>query len=247
MKMMYLDESGDHRLRKIDPNTPLFILGGVVVDRLYVREVIQPKMKEFKRRVLGSEDIILHTVDMRNNAGSFTFLTDPVRREEFYGELNAVLDELDYTVIAVVIKKEEFRDTHGGEENDPYFYVLKLLIERFCLELQDENDDGFICAEKRNATQDRELLSAWENLRSNGTGVGCVPSHMIEDHIIGLELRDKRPNLAAMQIADLVLTPMSRFILERPEKAHQVQWSVVERKLRRVAGDYRGAGLVIKP
>ena len=35
MRVMFLDESGDHNLAVIDPSYPLFVLGGVIVDQRY--------------------------------------------------------------------------------------------------------------------------------------------------------------------------------------------------------------------
>ncbi len=35
MLALFLDESGDHNLVKIDPQSPLFLLGGIIVDRRY--------------------------------------------------------------------------------------------------------------------------------------------------------------------------------------------------------------------
>jgi len=32
MKVLFLDESGDHSLNVIDPQYPVFVLGGVIVD-----------------------------------------------------------------------------------------------------------------------------------------------------------------------------------------------------------------------
>jgi hypothetical protein len=244
---MYLDESGDHRLKRISPNYPVFVLGGVIVDRAYVREVIEPRVREFKRHFWGREDVILHTVDMRNNAGDFGFLTDPRRRLVFYAALNEMLEELAYQVTAVVIRKDAHVARYGKNAADPYLYAMDMLIERFCKELGDELDSGFICAEKRNPTLDRELMEAWEKLRSNGIGTGYASSRHIDDRIVGLDLRDKKPNLAGMQLADLVITPVGRHVLQTPEKADQVQWSVVERKMRRVRGIYKGIGLVIRP
>lgn len=245
--MMYLDESGDHKLKKINPNYPIFVLGGVIVDRAYVRDVIEPRVRRFKREFLGDENVILHTVDMRNNAGDFQFLTDPVRRAAFYRELNAMLEGLDYKVIAVVIRKDMHVQQYGDRATDPYLYAMRMLIERFCKELGDELDSGFICAEKRNPTLDRELMEAWEKLRTRGGGTAYTSPRRIEDRIVGLDLRDKKPNLAAMQIADLVITPAGRHVLGTPEKADQVQWSVVESKLRRVNGACHGYGLVVRP
>ena len=41
---MFLDESGDHNLnpKRINPVYPIFVLGGVIVDRAYARNVIAP-------------------------------------------------------------------------------------------------------------------------------------------------------------------------------------------------------------
>ena len=247
MKVMYLDESGDHKLKKINPNYPVFVLGGVIVDRAYVREVIEPRVQAFKQQFFGNEDVILHTVDMRNNAGDFAFLTDPARRAVFYTELNALLQDLDYKVIAVVIRKDAHVAQYGTNAADPYLYGMEMLIERFCLELGSDLDSGLICAEKRNPTLDRELMDAWETLRTNRIGTGFASSRRIDDRIVGLDLRDKKPNLAGMQLADLVITPVGRHVLNSPEKADQVQWSVVESKLRRNGRQYHGYGLVIRP
>lgn len=247
MKVVYIDESGDHRLKRINPNYPIFVLGGVIADRAYVREVMEPRVRRFKQQFFGREDVILHTVDMRNNAGDFTFLIDPVRRSIFYTELNAMLDELDYKVIAVVIKKDGYIARYTSNPRDLYMFAFEMLIERFCHDLGNDLDAGFICAEKRDQTLDRELMNAWETLRTSGAGIRFASSRRIDDRIVGLDLRDKKPNLAGMQLADLVITPIGRHVLKSPEKADQVQWSVVEKKLRRVGADYWGKGLVVRP
>jgi hypothetical protein len=244
---MFLDESGDHRLKRINPNYPVFVLGGVIINRAYVRDVVEPEVRQFKLRHFGREDVILHTVDMRNNAGDFAFLTDPTRRSVFYTELNALLQRLDYQVVACVIRKDAHVLQYGANAADPYLYGLEVLIERFCWELGDELDSGFISAEKRNPTLDRELMEAWEELRTSGVGTSYASSRRIEERIVGLDLRDKKPNLAGMQLADLVITPVGRHVLKTPEKADRVQWSVVESKLRRHKGTYWGAGLVVLP
>ncbi|MDQ3411427.1 MAG: DUF3800 domain-containing protein [Chloroflexota bacterium] len=61
MKVLYLDESGNHDLNptKIAPNYPVFVLGGVIVDRAHVRNVIEPDIRQFKRTHFGREDVIL--------------------------------------------------------------------------------------------------------------------------------------------------------------------------------------------
>jgi hypothetical protein len=40
---MYLDESGEHRLKNITATYPILVPGGVIVDRAQVREVAEPR------------------------------------------------------------------------------------------------------------------------------------------------------------------------------------------------------------
>ena len=53
-KVMFLDESGDHSLIKIDKSYPMFVLAGCIFDLDYYSEVVEPsvnklKMKHFDR------------------------------------------------------------------------------------------------------------------------------------------------------------------------------------------------------
>ena len=104
------------------------------------------------------------------------------------------------------------------------------------MELSPDVDAGFICAEKRNPHLDRGLMEAWEQLRTLGTEY--VSGGKIDSRIVGLDLRDKKPNLAGLQLADLVATPIGRHVAEKTPKADQIQWSVVESKLRWRGGRY---------
>src|SRR5688572_44275 len=101
---MFLDESGNHDLRKVNPRYPVFVLGGVIVDRAYVRNTIEPEMQQFKLKHFGRTDVILHTVDMGKGRGEYAFLANPTKRAAFYTELNALLQRWDYKVIACVFE-----------------------------------------------------------------------------------------------------------------------------------------------
>lgn len=248
MKVMFLDESGDHNLnpKKINPNYPIFALGGVIVDRKYVREVIGPEMRAFKQRHFEREDIVLHTVEMGKARGDYGFLQNPLNRDRFYTELNDLLSQWDYKVVVCTLHKQRFVQKYSNPA-DPYHYSLEILIDRFCLDLSTATDEGFICAEMRNPGVDKELMRAWEKLKTEGWGTGYTRSKTIEEKIVGFELQDKNPHLYGLQLADLVVTPAARHVAGQPPKPHQVQWSVVENKLRRVGGTYRGMGLITRP
>jgi hypothetical protein len=60
-----------------------------------------------------------------------------------------------------------------------------------------------------------------------------------------LKLVNKNRNVAGLQLADLVVSPIGRHVLGKPPKE---DWRIVESRLRcNRRGDYRGYGLVVLP
>lgn len=248
MKMLYLDESGNHDLRpeKINPRYPVFALGGVVVDRLYERIVIAPQMRAFKIQFLGTDQIVLHTVDMHRVQNGFDPLADRDYRLGFYRALNELIASWEFKIIACVIKLHDHIIHHRDHALDPYLHSLDVVVERFCRELNGASDSGFICAEMRNPGLDRDLREAWGKIRQEGTGFASAAE--IDEKIVHLTLKDKQPNIAGMQLADLIVTPVGRSVLKLPTKDDEVSRQVVETKFHRgVAGQHRGFGLVVLP
>ena len=118
-------------------------------------------------------------------------------------------------------------------------YSLDIVVERFCKELNNTTDSGFICAEMRNPGLDRNLRAAWDNIRRDGTAFASAAE--IEEKIVHLTLKDKKPNIAGMQLADLIATPVGRGVLRLPTKDDEVSRRVVKRKFRRgILGQHRG-------
>ena len=163
-------------------------------------------------------------------------------RERFYAELNALMRALDYQVIACVIKKDEHYERYGLAAIDPYMLSLNVLVERFCFEVGDQPSGGLIVAEKRDPTLDHELELAWLNLRIQGTRY--MQARTISQRIAALNSRSKEENIAGLQLADLVVSPIGRYVLG---KRTYEDWEIIEAKFRRRKGNYRGAGLVVLP
>ena len=84
MKILFLDESGDHNLAVIDSNYPVFVLGGVILDRDYAEGPLAEAVNRFKHELFGQTDILLHTVDISRNRNGFELLNDPIFRNHFY-------------------------------------------------------------------------------------------------------------------------------------------------------------------
>ena len=74
MKTLFLDESGDHNLITIDPQYPVFVLGGIIVDADYADGPLTDALDNFKREWFGRADIVLHTTDIARNRNGFESL-----------------------------------------------------------------------------------------------------------------------------------------------------------------------------
>ena len=243
MKALFLDESGDHNLSVIDPNYPIFVLGGVIVDKDYAEGPLTELLNEFKREMFGSSNIILHTADITRNRNGFEAMKDPGFRSRFYAQLNELMRNLSYSVIACVIHKEEHLSRYGVAALDPYMLSLDILVERFCFDVGNVSKSGVIVTEGRDPTLDRELELAWLNLKIQGTR--NLQAKVIDERILALNMRSKKDNVAGLQLADLVVSPIGRHILG---KRDQEDWQIVERKFRRSSkGKVEGYGIVVLP
>lgn len=243
MKVLFLDESGDHNLSVIDPQYPLFVLGGVIVEQDYAQGELTRELDAFKHQIFGRTDIILHTADIARNRNGFERMKEIGFRKSFYDALNGLMRRLRYTVVACAVRKDHHLSRYGVAALDPYLLSLDVLVERFCFEIGDRTSGGVIVAEKRDPTLDRQLELAWLNLKIQGTRF--LRATEIDRRVAGLTLRAKRENLAGLQLADLVVSPIGRHVLNKPEKE---DFRIVREKLRRdAAGNVLGYGLVILP
>jgi hypothetical protein len=205
--------------------------------------LLHNSVDKFKLAVFGRKDIILHTADITRNRKGFENLKDKFFREHFYNELNLLIADLQFTVIACVIRKDIHLSRYGVAALDPYFLSLDILIERFCMEIGDISNGGVIVAERRDPILDHELELAWLNLKVQGTRY--MKASQIEKRIIGLNLRAKSECIAGLELADLVVTPIGRYVLGKSIKE---DFKIIKTKLRRSKeGEWRGYGLVILP
>lgn len=243
MLILFLDESGDHSLTKIDSQYPVFVLAGCVIEEQYHDKGATKILNDFKHCLFDTTDIILHTADISRNKNGFERLKESDFRELFYRELNAVMKKLDYTVIACAIRKDEHLERYGLNAIDPYMLSLNCVLERFVFMLNEHGEEGIIVAERRNAVLDTQLELAFLNLKVQGTEY--ISASSIRRVVKNLIFRDKKENVTGLQIADLVASPIGRFVLGK--KIHE-DFQIIESKFRRSKeGEYLGFGLIILP
>lgn len=240
MKVLFLDESGDHNLSVIDPSYPMFVLGGVIVDKEYTDGPLTAAFDDFKRRMLGRTDIVLHTADIVRTKNGFETLKDNEFRAHFYTELNTLMQKLRYSVVACAIHKFSYSRRHEPHRPNLYHLGFDVLVEIFRHDIGNARNGGLIVAEKRQPALDQELQRHWLDLQTSGNRY--VKGDVIQSRIQTLDLRGKGENIAGLQLVDLVVSPIGRRAIGKPDRG---DWSIVEQKLRRSrSGRTEGYGLV---
>ena len=210
----------------------------------YHEKILTPKLQKYKTELFGSDKFILHTADIVRRKGIFQKLTDKTFREKFYRKTNFLVDEIECSIIACVIKKNEHLSHYGLAALDPYMLSLRILVERFVFEIKERGaEPGHIVAESRGETSDNELRLAWMDLRTRGTEY--VSASDVRRCVSDLHIRDKKKNISGLQLADLVVSPIGRYILGKKPKQ---DWRILEKKFRKnSSGIYLGYGLVVLP
>lgn len=113
-----------------------------------------------------------------------------------------------------MIDKKSHRDQYQIWHYHPYHYCLAVLLEQFILYLHYGGHRGDVMVEKRGGKEDEKLMDSYGRLFEHGTDhiskelwQECLTSNQ-------LKLRDKRANIAGLQLADLIAHPSRREILQ---------------------------------
>ena len=244
VKILFLDESGDHNLINPDPNYLLFVLAGCVISQDLHDQGLVPRLSEFKNKLFGTKDIVLHYVDYTRNKNGFEKMSGKEFRERFYDGLNKIIAETDFTLISCIVDKIKHKEKYRALAIDPYTLSLEIIIERFVKLLIGSKEKGFIIAESRGQQLDNELNLAFLDLKIRGTRF-LRPKDIVEN-IEGFNIKKKEENMAGLQLVDSLVTPIGRKYCKR--KNAYLNYDVIKNKFRKIeCGRYKGYGLIIIP
>lgn len=212
---IYIDEVGNSDLNSSNLKDHRFLcLTGVIIDLKEVAAVVQPELDYLKNSFFKSDPddpVILHRKEILYKKGPFTVLKDKEIEERFNKTLLGLLEKWNYTVIAVVIDKEEHNTRYSTWKYDPYHYCQEIMIERFRLFLNINQAVGDVMFESRGGKEDMRLKTSFRKLMENGTH--NLSSEQLTEHITSKELKikSKLSNIAGLQIADLLAHPARRW------------------------------------
>lgn len=241
----FLDETGDHGLNYVDKNFPIFLLCGALVahDQL---QIIEKRVNQFKLKYFNTTNVILHSREIRKCEGAFQILFDLTLKKKFYEDLNAILAESDYCLIASAVNKEEHIKKYGKGARDPYALSLSFVIERmiFCLDAKGPNTEVELVAEERGRKEDHALIAHFNSLSDRGSFYVTV--ERMKKRIKDFTFKSKRDNVVGLQLADLCAYPLARHLLN-PEEPY-IPFRVIEKKIYcDNKGEFHGWGLKVFP
>lgn len=226
---LFLDESGDHGLKNLDPNFPVFALCGIIISS-EVYTGIDACFNDIKKEFWGNKKVIFHSRDIRKCDKEFQIFFDKELKSRFYEQLNSAIENCDYTVISSVIEKENYIKKYGKLRNDVYEIALSFIIERsiFYLDSVAGADKHLrLIIEQRGKKEDAQLKRHIERLIQVGTYY--LKPERIKAYNIDVTFRSKKENINGLQISDLVAYPIARYCLD-PERANPA-YDIVKSKI----------------
>jgi hypothetical protein len=239
--LVFVDESGDHGLARVDPGYPIFVLAFCLLAKHDYVEQIGPALQQLKFRFWGHDEQVLHEHEIRKPDKNYGFLFDPARRTEFIEALNILVDKGTFQLVAVVIRKMEFAKQYALPAN-PYDLALQLGLERVYLELNSRGQAArttHIIVEKRGEKEDNQLELAFRRICAGANGLN-------RRFAFELVMISKASNSTGLQMADLVARPIGIKVL-RPSQPNRA-YDIVGKKLcRSPVGETKDWGLIVVP
>lgn len=114
---LFIDESGDHGLSNLNPDFPLFLLCGIIIESNDY-EKLRISFNEIKKSIWNSEYVIFHSRDIRKCEKEFKYLFDLEVKARFYKMLDTVVGDTNYSIVASGIRKEEYIKLYGRLSDD---------------------------------------------------------------------------------------------------------------------------------
>lgn len=242
---LFLDESGHHGLKKINQEFPIFLLCGCLISKGNYQK-FEKDIDNLKIKYFNDKEIVLHSTDIRKWQNNFKILGNIKLRNEFYKDLDDILNKTEFTIISSAVIKEEYVKTYGPQTVNPYEISLASILDRSILFSDNIGCKNItVIAESRGRREDSQLHDQYQLILSNGTALN--KSLKFKKLFTDIDFKKKKDNIVGTQLCDLVAYPVSTKILY-PDRVNMA-FSIIEDKLFRQFpnGDYINYGLKIFP
>lgn len=212
--VVYVDESGDHSLKSIDKNYPVFVLAFCIFYKDHYLSKIVPELQQLKFDYFGHDLIILHEHDIRKEKGDFNIFKNRTEKNQFMGRLSTIIDDSNFILASCVIEKHKMPPKEDGA--NPYHLALRHCLETLFDLVKEKGQDNLethVIVECRGKKEDDEL--ELEFLR-----ICDGENKYNKDLPFKVRMAAKTSNSAGLQLADLVARPIGRHVINS-EQANQ--------------------------
>lgn len=196
MRMVYIDESGDHGPR--NDEYPIFVIVACVFEGADYIEHFVPALLTLKLKHWGHELAILHEREIRKPQGDFNFLLNPNKRAAFLDDLSQLVRESKARVHAVAWDKRESANGFS------YGECLRRLLDELSHHHGDLLTTAPVIVESRGAEENKRTLHT----------LGEIKKYTAQR----VRFAEKAANVAGLQLADLCARPIGMKILRPAAK-----------------------------
>lgn len=212
---LFLDES------KSNTNFQNFTLAGIAVEKQNYETKIKPIINELKRECFGSDEVILHEIDIRRKEGDFVGITKE-QQEQFFTKLNNFFFESEILfVLAVSVNINDLDKLYKKEDrNDIYYISLQLLMENFVQFLSAHNGVGTVYLETTDVANNTKLQNLFHLLKATGTLF--VKKETLQARLYTINFAIKSENIIGLQLADFIPNPLARQALSKKMKPFSI-------------------------
>ena len=196
---LFIDETGDHGLSKIDINFPIFLLSG----RLFnINELIHLEhlLTKLKIKYWSTESLILHSREIRKCSNEYKILLDDKLKNQFYKDLNQLLLLSKFIIIPSGINKVNYIEKYGHLTDDLYEICISKIIDSVLTKFKYQKNQTSqlqIILEKRGRKVDQKLALHISKIVLNRTI--NHPISISKNVIIDYEFKHKKENINGLQ------------------------------------------------
>ena len=241
--IVYVDESGDANLTKVDKDYPVFVLAFCIFFKQYYTNTLVPEVQSLKFNYFGHDLVVLHEKEIRRKEPPFTFSTKE-KEDQFMNDLSGVIARSRFILISAAILKNQLE---SKPERNAYYIALSLCLENlylFLMEKGQQNHKTFVIFEARGDKEDRELELEFRRICDGDNKFGmAMPFNII--------IKSKQINSTGLQFADLLARPIGRKLID-PEEQPNRAFDILKQKFfcvnkTKLGEEYYGLGLSVYP
>lgn len=206
MYFMYVDGSGQTKIKRSSNENGFYVLSGIIVHERNWKE-IENSLQSLKRELFpqhNPDDWELHAFQIWKNREFFKEINLP-KKKEIFSKVFQLISDSDITIINSVINKDELKEQYITPKTMEYSWTF--LIERyehFLLDKPSETNNGLVFIDSSTKTPENEIKNLMYKLVRRGSMWQDV-EHVIEDPIF---LKSDRRNM--IQLADMVAYCITR-------------------------------------